>query len=506
MRTQATSLGPLSYGMAASLALATVLTTVSGPALADAPVSVGTRGAIQRAALTQTQSRKGSAATFGTPAFDESRGFGFKLRIPLFLSGAEEGEAASTVPYAVNPATKVPGTTGFLGTTGTLATEDFRKIQSYIPAIEIGEERKAFHLQLGALSQRQGHGTLVHWFTNSPEGAERRMGILVEANSASLGGQVMVGDIFSPGSFASARVYGRPILWFLAPDSLIHPNDLDLDPRTELAGIWVSGLQVAIDGYAPMTAGVDDDDFGMVYAAGWDNELALLDNKLIKAMGYLDLNMLGGPRAGLDTPVLSLPFGVGAHPGIRADLELPVAIDLNIEAEGNIGSRGYVPRYFDRLYFIERTQTFGTAQTKAALAAPASFGFNLRASANIAKTVSLFLEARDQFPFNPNEGSNAGAVTAGASLFFLFFGGSVTMSQAGIRDYTNFGGLMGPGWVFTAEGRVALLANIIHIVGRYYRVHDPVDINLIDREFNVIEGTMVGLEINFDLNTPFPFF
>ncbi len=495
-----------SFGTACCLGLATVaLTTVSSPALADAPVSVGTRGAIQRAALTQTQSRKGSAASFGTPAFDESRGFGFKLRIPLFLSGDEE--TASVVPYAVKPATVVPGVkTNFLGATGTLATEDFRKIQSYIPAIEIGEERKAFHLQLGALSQRQGHGSIVHWFTNSPEGADRRMGILVEANSASLGGQLMIGDIFSPGSFASARLYGRPILWFLAPDSLIHPNDLDLDPRSELAGIWLSGLQVAVDGYAPMTAGVDDDDFGMVYAAGWDNEIALLDNKLVKAMGYVDLNLLGGPRDGFDTPIMALPFGVGAHPGIRADFEFPVAVDLNIELEGNVGSRGYIPRYFDRLYFIERSQTFGTASTKAALAAPASYGFNLKASANIAKTLSLFVEARDQFPFNTNEGTNAGALTAGASLFFLFFGGSVTMSQAGIRDYLNFGGLMGPGWVFTAEGRVALLANIIHIVGRYYRVHDPIYINLIDRNYDVIEGTMVGLEINFDLNTPFPFF
>jgi len=188
---------------------------------------------------------------------------------------------------------------------------------------------------------------------------------------------------------------------------------------------------------------------------------------------------------------------------VRLNFDLPIAADIEVEAEYNIGSEGYIPRYFDRLYTLERQSTLGVNTSKAVLDAPASHGYNLRASANVLKTVSLFLEAKDQFPFEANRGTNSGMLTAGASFFLLFFGGGATLSQAGMRDYDPTG-LFGAGFIFSAEGRVALLANIMHIVGRYYRVHNPLDATLASRQYETIEGALIGLEINLDFNVPIP--
>lgn len=472
------------------------------PAFADAPVSLGTRGALERATLTQGESRKGTAASFGTPAYAEQRGFGFRLRIPLYVGGdlAEGTQAEGVVPFAALPAQRVVAPIGlFEGRDMNLfASEDLGSLWSYIPAIEIGDERKAYHLQLGALSARIGHGSLVHYFTNSPEGAPRRFGVLGELNSASLGAQVMLADVTDPRRFVAGRVYGRPILWFVAPDSMVTPNDLDVDPRAEAAGMWVSGLTAAADFSAPTA----DRGFGTVWSAGWDNEIALLDNKLIRALGFVDLNMMGGLA---DTAMENVPVGFSAHPGVRAVVDIPIIAQIEVAADYNFSSRGYVPRYFDRLYFLERDQMFGSTLQKASAVAPASHGFNIRVAANILKTLSLFAETRDQVPFYADEGTNSAVLTGGASFWFLFFGGGATISQAGIREYFS-PGMFGSGFVMTAEARVALVANVVHIVGRYYRVHDPVDVDLQDRDFNVLQGTLVGLEVNFDLNTPFPFF
>jgi hypothetical protein len=478
------------------------IAAASFPAVADVPVSLGTRGAIERATLTQGESRKGSAASFGTPAYNEQRGFGFRLRIPLYIGGdlANNDDTNGIVPFAAMPSRRVIAPIGlFEGRDMNLfASEDMGSIMSYIPAIQIGDERKAYHFQLGALSSRIGHGSIVHYFTNSPEGSARRFGVLGELNSASLGAQILVGDVTDPRQFVAARVNGRPILWFAAPDSMLHPNDLDMDPRSEIAGMWVTGLTAAADFMAPTSGG----GAATAWSVGWDNELALLDNKIVRLIGFVDLNAMGGPR---DGAMADVPVGLGAHPGARVVFDIPIVAQIEISGDYNFGTRGYVPRYFDRLYFLERDQMFGSTMTKASAVAPASHGYNLRVGANIMKTVSVFLEGRDQIPFYGDEGTNSAMLTGGASFWFMFFGGGATVSQAGIREY-GAPGLMGSGFVLTAEGRVALLANVVHIVGRYYRVHDPVDINLDNRDFNVLQGTLIGLEVNFDLNTPFPLF
>ena len=473
-----------------------LMTIFSAQTRADVPVSVGTNGAHDRAALTIDEAQGGTAASFGTPRFDESNGFSLRWRLPIYVMGAENDESA--LFSALQPSTNIPLPNQFGGSQLAFGAEDLSAMASYVPAFKVGNERSPFHFQLGALSSNIGHGTQVNNFTNSPLGAESKLGFLGELNSASLGAQFAIANISSVTQFISGRVYGRPLLWYTAPDSLLQPNQLDADPRAELAGIWVTGLSAAVDAVAPTGT---ENQTQTVFTAGWDNELAILDRERFKAIGYLDLNVLGGTmREG----AFDSPIGGGVHPGLRLSANIPVLGSIKFDGEYNAGTTGYVPRYFDRLYFLERETIFGTDTAKSVAAAPASHGYALRLSGNIFDVVSFFVEAKDQFAFDSTLGSNSGELSMGASFFYLFFGGGIVASQAGIQEYSA-PDFFDAGFVVAADGRVALVGNIFHLVGRYYRVHQPGELGLTgtNASYEVLEGAMVGLELNLDFGLPF---
>jgi hypothetical protein len=261
---------------------------------------------------------------------------------------------------------------------------------------------------------------------------------------------------------------GRPLMWFLAPDATFQPNELDLDPRTETFGMWVVGFGVAAD--------TDKD----VWALTLDNEFALLDNQLVKTIAYVDGNTLR--RNG------SSSFGV--HPGAVATVTIPM-FQFDFTLEGNVGSDGYVPRYFDRLYMLERDQMLGLEIPKNTLQSPANYGYLTRAQIAVAQTVTLFAEGRDQLAWD--NGTSNMLLTAGSSVFVGFVGGSVTASQTDVLHRGLFGG----GFVLTGELRLALFFNTLHVVGRGWRTHVPAGENLED--YVVEQGVSAGVEVNFDI-------
>ena len=268
----------------------------ASPSRADLPVSVSTDCALERAAMTSSASRNASAASFGATSDDDRRLFKLRWRIPLFVAGDESDEISNfALPFGLGGGGFNTGRQQLQAIPGfeSYADEPLTELTSYIPQIEIGEEKKLGRLQLGVLSASIGHGSLVNSYTNAPEGVRRSLGILAEGNLAGVGGQIMTGNVLSPHTFTAGRVYGRPLMWFFAPDATFQPNELDIDPRTEGLGIWVTGLTAAVDMVAPTTNdGSRSDSF--VWAAGWDNEAAILDNQLIKLIPYLDLNIIGG--------------------------------------------------------------------------------------------------------------------------------------------------------------------------------------------------------------------
>lgn len=463
------------------LLLATTLN--ASAARADSSVALGTQGALARAGQTQDALKNGTAASFGSPVTDDRRLFKLRWRLPWVLVG---GGGMGAVPFA----------SGFSPTSVTtpaglsLLAEPTNDsgLSTLMPSIAIGEADKLGQVQLGVISSSIGHGTLVDRYTNSPEGTVRSAGVLLEGNLAGLGGQLAVGDVLDAQSFSAARLYGRPIMWFLAPDATFQPNELDVDPRTEVTGMWVTGLSAAIDAAAPSAS----DATGTVWMAGWDNEGAFLDNQLVKTIVYLDLNALGATPA---PGGAAQQVGFGAHPGAQLMFDF-AGFRVDVGGELNGGTEGYQARYFDRLYAIERVSSFGDlGKPKVDIERPASWGYSLRTSAGFNEMFTAFVEARDQFPMDPTRGSSSAQLTAGASAFVLFFGGAVTASQTGITDYLQ-PNLLGPGFVVTAEGRVAVVANLLHLVGRAWRAHIPAGDSPDD--FIISDGTTLGLEVNFD--------
>lgn len=453
--------------------IAAVVFFLAAPALADASVALGAAGAVERAAQTQEALRNGSAASFGSNVSDDRRLFKLRWRLPWVLS---LGNGLAPMPFA-------PGfTAAGLDLPGgvSLAAEPTSGMSAMVPTIGVGEAHKLGQVQLGVLSVTLGHGTIMDRYTNSPDGTSRSPGLLLEGNLAGLGAQTLLSNLAQLNSVAAARIYGRPVMWFLAPDATFQPNELDVDPRTELTGVWVAGLSAVIDPSPPTVSRG-----ARLWAVSVDNEAALLDNQLVKTIAYVDVNALG-----VDDTV-----GSGVHPGALLMVD---AAGFRLDASGELfyGSDGYVPRYFDRLYAIERVRAFGADKPKLDVGRPASWGYQLRVSAGVFETVTAFVEARDQFPLDPSRGASSGQLTVGASAFFVVAGGSVTASQTGISD-VNEAALFGPGFIVTGEGRVALAPiNLVSLVVRAWRAHVPAGDSPDD--FLVVNGASAGIELNFD--------
>jgi hypothetical protein len=292
-----------------------------------------------------------------------------------------------------------------------------------------------------------------------------------------------IGDVGDPASLLAARVHGRPLLWFFAPDASLQPNELDVDPRTELLGIWVLGASVAADLAAP----ADDGGTGRVVAFGVDTEAALLDNQWVKLIAFVDVNGLSLARPGGDGDTL----GFGVHPGVRASFDV-AGTRIDVDGAGHVGGDGYQPRVFDRLYVLERDRAFGADKPKLLLERPASFGWDVRAQVGFFEALTAFVEARDQAPVDPSRGASNLTTTLGASAWLLFAGATVTATQTDAARSALFG----PGFVVTGEGRVALVLNVLHVVGRVWRAHVPAGA---PGDYVVDEGTTLGLELNLDV-------
>ena len=93
--------------------------------------------------------------------------------------------------------------------------------------------------------------------TISPDGLCRRAGMLAAGNVASLGPSLAVSEVFAPQSILSARVNGRPLLWFLAEDLTCEPHEFCLDPRTELPGILNFAVTVDVHDVEDIDVGLE---------------------------------------------------------------------------------------------------------------------------------------------------------------------------------------------------------------------------------------------------------
>jgi hypothetical protein len=442
------------------LFLAALLALGSATAVAEAPPSA-TKGYADREATLQTAPR-------GVDLTPDNL-LWLRWRAPgAFIGGLDQRNAFAT---AYDPVAGL-GPVGF-------GLEPGIGLSPLIPTIGLFGPRDPFQLQAGVLETSLGHGTLVADFTSAPLGMPRAPGLALEGRLAGVGAELMVADLLAPDRLVAARGHVRPILLALRPDAgLLQADAVGADPATEVLGALVLGASFAVDSDAPGSR------TGEVSALGVDAALRVLDLRELALGARVDFNTLAGAGGGA---------GVGAHGGLNADLRL-AGVGLRADLEAWSGTSGYLPRYFDRLYLLERDGVLGDARPKAAIPLAASVGGRARLGLDVLGLVQARLEVDDRVSELGRDGRVSLGVHTMVPLALMSVGGGLTLAQTDMNAFAR-GDLFAPGFVLLGEARLASLLDVVHVTTQLWTVHRPFSATTTAWEI----GGKLGLELRFGL-------
>ncbi len=450
-------------------------------ARAETALSLGRSGSYQRLQLRQNSVREEHGGSFGNATGTPQDNMQLSLKIPLYISGTDANGPGTF--YASDPFDVLTPTTGvgeFIG----IAAEDLKDWRTYIPAFRMGHARSPFHLQVGALQFSLGHSSLVDHYTNTPIGASRALGFFSQLRTPWGGLAFGFSDIASLSSLVGGRA-------FIAPLSFFGVESSESDEVLELGLSWASDFNPN-RGHPNHAAGVVDT--RNVSGLSAEVTAGLWSGTLFKLRLYNDFNFLKGAdsrRQSLDE------WAFGNHSGLLGDIDILKLGVIQAQFDYTYGLDGYIPRYFDTLYAIERNQSYGTTLSKTELFAWPTHGPMLRIDSTWLDLFSIYGEWAHLFPRGVSADS-IGRVLIGASFKWWVLGGALTLGQSGI---TTFGDTpwFGPGFIMTAEGRISLLDEWLQVVGRYYRVHEP-DIDSIQARHSLL----IGLEVRAGFKNPLP--
>lgn len=175
------------------------------------------------------------------------------LRIPIANWTQEEAPVAGFVSNRVGRSlTRV----GFADNSQAIKDTIINELPPF--RLTLGGEGSTFNAELGAIENTLGHGALVQRYTNNPRGGFdlSNMGLVVGAQARGLGGQVMVGNLFTPGRLVGFHVKGRPVQWFLGTYTNFVPEAAgNLDVYALLMSALTIGVSGAVDTAAPTVLG-----------------------------------------------------------------------------------------------------------------------------------------------------------------------------------------------------------------------------------------------------------
>ena len=387
--------------------------------------------------------------------------FWFKWRSPVtFGLGLDQrnGFAQARTPFAG-------------GSAGLAAEPQGLQLNGLIPTVGLFRPWDPVRAQIGAVDASIGHGTIVNSFTTAPLGGARSPGLYVSGALAGLGGELLLANALSPTTMIAGRVHARPLMLAFAPSSaLLRLDDTGFEPGAELLGALVVGAQFATD----MQRGAS--------AFGVDGELALVDTEALNLGLYVDLNTLATPGS----------VGSGAHVGSKIGVRLNDLVSLDTELELYAGSDGYLARYFDRLYMVERDQVLGHTFAKAEAPLAGAAGFRGRASARFDGLTTLHLEVNDRLSGVRRDGRMSAGVHTMIPFAVTSLGLGLTLSQTDVEAMTR-GAVFAPGFVALGEARMAALLDVAHVVVQTWTVHREVTPAVSAWEV----GAQVGLELRF---------
>ncbi|MCA9671607.1 MAG: hypothetical protein KC503_38680 [Myxococcales bacterium] len=239
---------------------------------------------------------------------------------------------------------------------GVLRKEDWDEPSDYLRLlrfveVNLGGKTWRFRGRFGALDGESiGHGTIMAGYYNWLDVNHYQGGLVLDAAIRWGGLYFMVDNIFRPEIFGF-RLHVRP-LSFITKNSwankLIVGFSTVVDTRAPLALADIDN-----DPNTPAQAALDDDQNFVVSSRkavkiiGFDIEYALIQNKLIDLVPYIDINVL----AAGDT-------GVGMHLGTFFNIRIPTPVGptLLTRLEYRVVGDGYAPRYIDSVYEAQRYQ------------------------------------------------------------------------------------------------------------------------------------------------------
>jgi hypothetical protein len=246
---------------------------------------------------------------------------------------------------------------------GVFRQEDWDEVSDYARLLRFVELRlggSAWRLRghFGALDgESLGHGTVLAGYYNSLDRNHYQAGLVLDSAIRWGGVELMLDNLLAPEIFG-LRLHVRPTSFFTKnqwANRLIVGLSYTADARAPAAlspDPTRSPVQPAVDGEQNLVV-AGRDHLGVL---GVDLEYAVIQNKLIDLVPYLDLNFMFDGGGG---------SGAGMHLGTFFNLRIPTPIGptLLTRLEYRLVGSGYAPRYFDSLYETQRLEYDASAIT-----------------------------------------------------------------------------------------------------------------------------------------------
>lgn len=244
---------------------------------------------------------------------------------------------------------------------GVIREEDWDEVSDFARLLRFVElnlrgESWRFRGRFGALDgESLGHGTILAGYHNYLDINHYQAGLVLDVAIKYGGVQFMLDNLLGPELFGM-RAHLRPTMFFTDnrwANKLVMGLSYVADTN---APVYLAGKPVAFLPYRvnPLVTAVTDDKKNLMVASsknlavvGIDFEYAVLQNKIIDLVPYVDVNFL-----------FDLDTGAGLHIGTFFNVRIPTPVGptLLTRLEYRVVGDGYAPRYFDSLYEVQRLQ------------------------------------------------------------------------------------------------------------------------------------------------------
>ncbi len=239
-----------------------------------------------------------------------------------------------------------------------LRKEDWDEFEDYLATIDaFSIDRSTYSLFGGrVLDFSLGHGTLVHGYRNDLDLDLKRTAIVGSIHNHGFRSDFLSGSV-TRNDLVAAHAMVQPLL----------SSRIPLVSGTAIGVSWVNDFHAPENLAAGTLTSDSIDAHGNVRydtqpitAVGIDAEIPIIRSPLLDITPYTDLNRYlafsyQSPQAVAGDGCAAGGCG-GFHYGLMAELRIPAFANQGVQVrlEGIRGWNGYIPRYFDQLYDVEK--------------------------------------------------------------------------------------------------------------------------------------------------------